>query len=377
MVQSKRSWSLLPCPTTLAFTLVVFVSVRVVITAGSLIGSESGLKPPLNVLGDVGWYLGVAEQGYPHGAIVPGEQSAFAFFPLLPLLTKLVAAVGIPPLPAGMMVACSASLLGAWAMYRIGQHLYSDTVGFYLAISWAVIPAANIALSLPLSESLFTVCAAWCMLFLLRQELVFSALCAVLAGLTRPTAIAVVIAVLATVVVNLFHRRNVLKSLAAALIAPLGLAGYAAFVAMRSGELGGYFTAQKGWGSEFNFGKSWIGIVRVWMAQGLQQQIDWATVATLSAAIVLFIFMIATRLPLPLIAYVATLLVLILMLSAIEFQLERLIIPAFPLLIPLARGFSRMPWIASCLILVGFMSVSVYHSIYLISHVSVPFFSAG
>src|SRR5215472_3744777 len=133
---------------------------------------------------DVGWYTGIARTGYAYP-----RQSVF--FPLYVLLTQAVAAVLGPAhiLLAAMLVSNLATLaafigLAALAVPEgMGERAAYTTVLVFAALPLAFFLAAAY------TEGLFVACAAWALLAARRGWWCRAGLVALLAGLTRSTAV--------------------------------------------------------------------------------------------------------------------------------------------------------------------------------------------
>ncbi len=98
---------------------------------------------------DVQHFLKIAREGY----VDPQE---VAFFPGLPLLLRLVGAVGIDPYVAGVVISVVASAVTAAALYRLG----GPRAGVVAAGLWLVAPTAVFTV-VPYTESLFCALAFW------------------------------------------------------------------------------------------------------------------------------------------------------------------------------------------------------------------------
>jgi hypothetical protein len=330
-----------------AGAIISFAVVRLASVVGVyLMFTSPGKSPRTFIFGDITWYISIATDGYHDPA--PGreneEQVNLAFFPLFPMLMKPLIALGIPPFVAGMIVASAASLVAAWAIFGIGEFLYGKKVGYYLVLAWAVVPPASLVLNLPMSESVFTACAALTLLFLLRGNMLAAAGMAVLAGLARPSAVAVIAAVGWAALVNLFRGRKIGTSLLAMVIAPLGFLGYLAYVASKTHRLDGWFRVQSAWDSRFDFGFDWFKHIATWFSEPPDRQLDIVTLITALCALALLIALIALHPPGPIIMFTAVSLILIFGQSHYPDQIQRFVVPIFPLLIPLAVLLARMAW---------------------------------
>lgn len=198
---------------------------------------------PLAVLGeswDSVWYLWIAEHGYGRTQMWPAidsVQSDSAFFPLYPVLIRCASAVLPGPLTAAaLLVAWIASGAAAVGVYRVGAHLRGARAGVLLVALWAALPHA-LMLNLAYTEPLLTAFAAWALYALLRGRWWWAAGLAVLAGLTRPTGIAVAAAVTAAAAYEILRRRGraPARVWAAGLAAPAGWASYVLLVGVHRG----------------------------------------------------------------------------------------------------------------------------------------------
>lgn len=169
------------------------------------------------------WYVRVAEHGYGYEVTLPNGDvhSDLAFFPLLPALERgLSAVLPVDAATAGLLVSWTAALAAAWGIYRCGAHVAGERAGVLLAVLWGVYPTAFVQ-SMAYTETLFTALAAWSLYAVLRGRWILAgALCAA-AGLTRPTAAALIAALGITALVTLVRERRLpLRTVAGVLLAP-------------------------------------------------------------------------------------------------------------------------------------------------------------
>ncbi|KPC61991.1 hypothetical protein [Streptomyces chattanoogensis] len=296
------------------------------------------------------WYTRVAEQGYGYTVqLANGDvHSSLAFFPLLPWLERGLAAVSpLSPADAGMVVAWLASLAAAWALYATGERVHGPRAGVALAALWAALPV-GIVQSMAYSESLFTALAAWGVYAVLTGRWVAAGALASLAGLTRPVGVAVVAAVWITAVVTMWRERDggadgiraTLRAhrgiLPGVLLAPLGWCGFFLWVGAHEGSFTGYLDVQGGWGNGFDGGLAFARFL--WQlppAAGLG--------LALGVALVIWLYVHGVRRgqPLPLAVYGGVVLLLALTARGYFGSKPRLMMPAYPLLLPLAAGLAR------------------------------------
>jgi hypothetical protein len=295
---------------------------------------------------DSRWYLHIAVHGYgdkiwitPKGAV----QTDWAFFPLYPALIRgLTTVLPFTPGKAALIIAWAAAGVAAYGIYAIGHHLYGRGVATALVGLWAALPHA-VELTIAYTESLFTALAAWSLYGVLKGRWLWAGALAALAGLSRPTGFAVAGAVgLAAGYEALRRRGRAPASLwAGAVLAPLGWLGYVLWVGTQTGDvLGGYFTVQSAWDSRFDFGVGSARFVKALLLHG-GGVVYPAALAIVAAGVLLFALLCLERAPLVLVVFAGVLLLLVVAGSGSFSSKPRFLLPAFPLLIPMARALAR------------------------------------
>ncbi|MFK0210278.1 hypothetical protein [Streptomyces sp. NPDC090298] len=286
------------------------------------------------------WYVRVAEHGYGYQVTLPNGDvhSDLAFFPLLPALERgLSAVLPVDAATAGLLVSWTAGLAAAWGIHRCGSHVAGPRAGVLLAVLWGVYPTAFVQ-SMAYTETLFTALAAWSLYAVLRGRWILAgALCAA-AGLTRPTAAALIAALGVTALVALVRdRRLPARTVAGVLIAPLGWLAYVAYVGVREGAPTAYFQVQAAWGNSIDGG---VALAR--FIAGL----PWPAALGLCAALALLGWLVALcvrqRQPLPLLVYTIGVVFVSLVGAAYFGSRPRLMMPAFGLLLPPAVALARV-----------------------------------
>ncbi|MFD4118212.1 hypothetical protein ACFWSJ_32805 [Streptomyces niveus] len=298
---------------------------------------------------DSRWYADIARYGY--GTVLPGRvpgmsRSDLAFFPLFPALERaVVTIVPISLTVAGLLVAWCSAGAAAWGIYAIGEHLHGRRTGTLLVLLWGLLPHA-IVQTMAYSEPLMTALAAWSLYALLTRRWLWAGTLALLAGLTRPNALAVAAAVLSTAALVLWREKGVRRDWriwTGAAFAPLGWLGYAAWVGVRSGSPLGYFKIQREWGSRFDFGVSAFQFVRrIFTDRGAAPHLAYdMAVAVLLAAVAALVLFAMDRPPLPLLVYCFVLLVIAIGGTGFYASRPRFLLPAFPLLLPPALALTE------------------------------------
>ncbi|MFI1185382.1 hypothetical protein [Streptomyces californicus] len=320
--------------------------------------SVAGKDPlgPLSGRWDSVWYQRIAENGYgytvtlPNGSVHPD----LAFFPLLPALERGISAVSPLTLGgAGLLVAWTAGLLAAWGIYAVGARLRGRGTGIVLAALWGVYPTAFVQ-SMAYTETLFTALAAWALYAVLTGRWIVAGALCVLAGLTRPTAAALIAALAITAAATLLRgyrerrgetragragplpRRHT-RMLVGVALAPLGWLAYVVFVAVREGSPFAYFEVQAQWGNNIDGG-----VALATFIAGL----PWPAALGLCAALGLLgwlvILCVRQRQPLPVLVYAVAIVVISLIGAGYFGSRPRLMMPAFPLLLPPAAALAGL-----------------------------------
>ncbi|WP_406511896.1 hypothetical protein [Streptomyces sp. NBC_00161] len=326
--------------------LAVFAAVRLLglaVLAAWGAAVDSSPHTLLSARWDSLWYARIAAEGYGYEVVLPNGDvhSNLAFFPLLPWLERLVAApTGLSYGSAGLVVSVVAGLGAAWGIFAVADLLYGRQAGVFAAGAWAALPV-GIVQSMAYSESLFTALAAWALYGALRGRWLTAGLLAAAAGLTRPVGAAVVAAVWVAAV--LAHRRGERswRMAAGMLLAPAGAAAYVLWVGARTGDgLLGYLDVQGGWGNGFDGGWAFARFIGAKLASSA-----FPAGVGLIAGVVLVLWLYALcvrqRQPAALLVYCGIVVALALCASGYFGSKPRLLLPAFPLLLPAAVALAR------------------------------------
>ncbi|WP_369265524.1 mannosyltransferase family protein [Streptomyces sp. R35] len=305
------------------------------------------------------WYLGIAAHGYGRTLTFQPTiiHSDLAFFPLYPALVRAVAALSpLNASMAGLLVAWLSAAAAAGGIYAIGARLRGRAVATALVLLWGLLPH-SVVLSMAYTEPVLTAFAAWSLYAVLSGRWLWAGTLAALAGLARPNGFAVAAAVLASAAYEIWRRRGRKvphRLWTGAALAPLGWGGFVLWVGIRKGDpLGGYFDVQRLWGSRFDFGAGSLRFVKHLLLHG-DRFVFPVTLVIVAAAVLLYALLIADRAPLPLVVYSGVLLLVTLGGSGFFESKPRFLLPAFPLLLPLAAALVRTararPWHATLVV---------------------------
>ncbi|MFI2201039.1 glycosyltransferase family 39 protein [Streptomyces sp. NPDC020192] len=317
------------------------------------------------------WYARVAGLGYGYEVRLPNGDvhSDLAFFPLLPWLERLLHAV--TPLSyadAGFTVSLLASLAAAAGIFAVADRVYGPRTGICAVLLWAVLPV-GIVQSMAYSESLFTALAAWSLYALLTGRWLSAGALAALAGLTRPVGAAVVAAVWVVGVLSFVRERGtrggqapVWRRCLGMLLAPLGAAGYVLWVGHRTGKGPlGYLDVQAGWRNGFDGGYAFARFVADKFTSFPSALAGAGLIVGVALLLWLHVSGIRQRQPLALLVYTGVVLALALCASSYFGSKPRLLLPAFPVLLPLARALARPRTPKSVLVTAGLAVASAVY----------------
>ncbi|GAB3877644.1 hypothetical protein [Terrabacter terrigena] len=211
-------------------------------------------------LWDGEWYGRIAEDGYPEVLPVSDSgrvgQNPWAFYPLFPLLSRLLMAVtglGFPTVASTIALLCgvgAAVLMGLLLRERIG-----DPAAYLVVALWASFPA-SVTLQLAYTESLAMLLLVGYLHALSRERWLVATAVALLIGLSRPIAVPLGLVTLVVVVMRWRRRRErpISTGTYASMLASLvgcGVAGllWPAIAWWRTGSSSAYTDTMAAWRS--------------------------------------------------------------------------------------------------------------------------------
>ena len=313
--------------------------------AGKAIPSNA-VRPMLDVLTswDGLWYLRIIRSGYPR-SVQPNvtydvADARAAFFPAYPMLVRLVDTV----LPGGDTVAALFTnfVLGAIAVVLVGvlaRELFGVRVAERSMVLMALFPGSFV-LSFAYTEALLLALAAGCMWSLLKRQWVLAGVLAAIGTATRPNGIALIAACAIASFFAIRDRRE-WRSLVAPLLAPIGFIGFMLWIDAHTGERGVWFRVQtEAWGEGTSFGLTAIRRTLKAFTHPLTSPTNTITAVSVVTMVLLLWFLHKHRLPSYCNAYVAVVMLLMLLPSTVTAR-PRFLYTAFPLLISAAVWFER------------------------------------
>jgi Mannosyltransferase (PIG-V) len=304
---------------------------------------------------DGGWYLSIVRDGYPDfvptGLGIEG-QSSIAFFPGFPMLVR-----AIPLGPAwfgGALVSNLSSVVLVLVLVRLSQRLgRSEDTPLRVVILFSFLPASFV-LSMVYAEALFLLFAALSLLLLFDRRWELAGLSAAAAGFTRPVGIVLVGSCLAAAVVA-GSRHGEWRALIAPALAPIGTLLYFVYLRFRTGDALAYFHVEaRGWGERFDFGVS--------NAQAVWRHLSQFNV-TFFVAVVSFIalllgvglWLLVRWNPPPYVTAYVLAVVALAALTSRPTSVPRIVLSAFPMLIPFVERFPRLPYLVLVIVSAALM----------------------
>ena len=190
---------------------------------------------------DGGHYLTIASSGYK-------SLEDYAFFPLFPLLIKLIGTLFLGNLIlSGLFISHISFIFFLYFFYRLISLRYSKSIAFSTLVTFLVFPSSffNVALY---SESLFLLLSILCLYFLQKKQYFTASIFAVLASLTRFVGIVLAVSIFYSYLASHnFKLKKLNRGFAKILIAPLGFLTYTVYLLITTGDPFRYLTAQVFW----------------------------------------------------------------------------------------------------------------------------------
>jgi hypothetical protein len=193
------------------------------------------------------WYVRIAAEGY---------RPAFseAFFPLYPLLVRAVRPLAGSYVVAGTLVSWAAVALALWLLFRLVRARFDARTAAWTVAFLSFFPTSFIFTSL-YGESLFLLCSVAAFFFAERRRWALAGVAGLLAVLTRPTGLLLLVPLTLLLVEQHGGRgmrgapKALLKPRALWLaLLPVGLLVYAAYLQLDTGRPLAFLDAQRHWG---------------------------------------------------------------------------------------------------------------------------------
>jgi hypothetical protein len=295
---------------------------------------------------DGGWYLNIERFGY-HAAPIIGQYRDYAFFPLYPMLVRVLS-VATPAFDGLVAVVLSNALflVSLSLLYQLTRKVLDDDRALWSCVLLCIFPYSWV-FSMAYGESLFLVLSLGSLLAAERGKAGWSCVLAALAGLTRLPGVLLIV----PLGLILWRRCSDRRALAWLAIVPAGALSFVAWVGALAGSVAGYEAAQGAWG------RSGIGVA---------SHIDLVNfvicLVTLLVYVFLFVYLRPDRIPLAY-ATIPVLAVGTVFASGSLLSMGRLGMVAFPFAWVLAgrRSYTfRLVWPAASALLLVVTAVAAF-----------------
>ncbi len=237
--------------TRLAITAIAYVAVSVIPDAANTVyhlrGTDNRFLDVFGSRWDTGFYIDIAEHGYTFEGV---ELPSVAFFPLFPMLMRILGPLFGDVMVAGLLISHLALLLATILLYRLAYQEWGEQVAARTIWYFSIFPASVFG-SAVYTESLFLATAIGAALMARRGLWVGAGLLGIAASLTRLTGVLV-----AVLLVGEWWRqrrgepakRPSLWALLAAALTPLGTVSFMAYCWQTFGTPFAWASAASAWG---------------------------------------------------------------------------------------------------------------------------------
>lgn len=345
---SRKAWSdRLPQPW--LFPLLAFAASWVVILVTWRVSDAiHGQSHPWTwhfVFKDAGWFLLVAQHGYPaHLAHGKSPFSATAFFPVFPALIRIAGRILGSYIIGGLIVTVAAGAASAVLVWLVAQKVRSRRVADAAVLLYCLGPGA-MAFGMMYSEGTTVTLAAGAILALAsRRWLIAGILCAI--GTAEASIMFVLAGVAGLTALHAIWTRRDWLALIAPVLSPLGVLAFFGYLGHRYSDYRFWFQAeQSGWGEHVDFGRNTLHFLILDFPKFPQYNhtavlvINVIILVMLIFTVVAMVLTITARLPLPVTLF-GVLLPASFLLSPAEPR-PRYVLCAFPLFIGLAAKLPR------------------------------------
>jgi len=225
-------------------------------------------------------------------------------------------------------------VLGAISVILIGllaRRLFNTAVAARSMVLYTVFPGSFV-LSFAYAEATFIVLAALCLLFLIEERWILAGVAAAIGTGTRPNGVALIAACAVAAALAIWRRRDWM-SLVPVVLSPLGFIGFQLYVDAQAGERGAWFRVQReAWSEGTSFGATAVANTFGFVSSPLSSPADALTALCLLAFAVMVCAIWKRHLPLPLVAFCAVIIGLMLIPETVTAR-PRFLFTAFPLFI--------------------------------------------
>jgi hypothetical protein len=291
---------------------------------------------------DAGWYMEVAQHGYPAHLLKPGfPASATAFFPLFPRLIRLASYLTAGHfLIAGLLVEIVAGAVSALLVWLVAARVRGRWTADRAVALYCFFPGA-MTFGMLYSEPVTVALAAGVVLALLGRHWLIAGIIGAL-GTAEASILIVLAGVSGITALHAIWTRREWRSLIAPVLTPLGMLTFFAWIGHRYHDYAFWFQVEHNdWNVHVDWGARTVHILLWNMPAAFQYRfvftLYFIMLLVIAAGVAL---MLAARLPLPVTLY--GVFVLLTFLLSVANPRPRYILCSFPLFIGAAAKLPRI-----------------------------------
>jgi 4-amino-4-deoxy-L-arabinose transferase-like glycosyltransferase len=197
---------------------------------------------------DGGWFLRVAQHGYPSTlANEYGGGNRWSFFPAFPTAVRFVViTTGLTYDHAAILASFLCGLASAVAVWLMVREVFGPKVADRTVLFYVFFPSAYV-LSMAYSEGILVAAACFCVYALSRRWWVAAGILASVASLSRNVGVVLVLCVVVATVPEIVRGKERLHAVAGLLLAPVGFVSWLVYAWRRTGTPIAFVKVQRDW----------------------------------------------------------------------------------------------------------------------------------
>jgi len=195
---------------------------------------------------DTRWYLDIATRGYSAARLPPTGEANYAFFPLYPILMRVVSWIVGDPVLSGFLVSNVALVVATVLLYRLVADEHGTAVA-ERAVKYLLLFPTAFVLSGVLSEGLFLALSVGMFRAVQQRRWWLAGVVGGLAALTRPTGVLLALPLGWIYFAGTGDRPGWAVRVGSLLLVPAGLGAFAAFNWWLTGDPLAFVTVQAAW----------------------------------------------------------------------------------------------------------------------------------
>jgi hypothetical protein len=197
---------------------------------------------------DGGWYVRIAQHGYPTHLFNESGGSRWAFFPAFPAAIRFVVTLtGLSYAHAAIVASTVFGLSSAIAVWLMATEVFGRSVADRAVLFYVFFPTAYV-LSMAYAEGLFVTLSCLCLYALSRRRWIAAGILASFVSLTKEFGAVLVLCVFVATVQVILHNKERLRPIIGLLLAPVGIVFWLAYSWQRVGTPFAFVRAEKFWG---------------------------------------------------------------------------------------------------------------------------------